>query len=213
MSNSGFINHSIGENHFVIYTPRDLKSPAPAILFLHGRGESGTDGIKQTAIGLCHAIRMNAAAWPFLVIAPQKPTPDQLWPEFTKRINQALQYAEGCYKIDPHRRYITGLSQGGNGTLELAAALDWQFAAAAPVCGWFTHPESAAKLKNIPVWAFHGLADTVIKPEESQRAVELIAAAGGSAKLTEYPGVAHNSWDKAYQDLDLPAWLLSHSLD
>ncbi len=29
---------------------------------------------------------------------------------------------------------------------------------------------------------------------------------------TEYPGVGHNSWDKAYAEDDLINWLLSKSL-
>lgn len=210
---TGFINHTVDGNDFVIYTPRVFKTPAPAILFLHGRGESGTDGIKQTAIGLGHAIRMSAADWPFIVVAPQKPDFDSLWPAHIQRINQTLEFADANHQIDPHRRYITGLSQGGNGTFELATSLTWQFAAAAPVCGWIEDLSTANKLKDIPLWAFHGDADTAVNIEDSRQAVAAITAAGGKAKLTEYPGVGHNSWDNAYQKESLGNWFLSHSLD
>jgi len=211
--NSGFINHTVDGNKFVIYVPREIKSPAPAILFLHGRGESGTDGTKQTAIGLPHAIRTKAEEWPFIVICPQKPDFESLWPAHIKRINQSLEFAEQNHKIDPHRRYITGLSQGGHGTFQLAASLAWQFAAAAPVCGWITDPEAAKRIRQIPLWAFHGDADPVVKVEQSRTAVAAILAEGGNAKLTEFKGVTHNSWDDAYQKSGLAEWLLSHSLD
>jgi hypothetical protein len=38
--------------------------------------------------------------------------------------------------------------------------------------------------------------------------VEALRAAGGSARETEYRGVGHNSWDRAYNDPGLIAWML-----
>ncbi len=32
---------------------------------------------------------------------------------------------------------------------------------------------------------------------------------GIGVKYTEYPGVSHNSWDKAYAEPDLTAWLFA----
>lgn len=211
---TGFLDCAVGPNEFVVYVPRHpLPVPAPAILFLHGMGESGTDGIKQSAIGLGHAIRLKSADWPFLVVMPQKPDAQLLWPNYVDRINETLEYADAHFEIDPHRRYITGLSQGGNGTFELATSLAWQFAAAAPVCGWIDSETAAAKLREIPIWAFHGDADTAVPIAKGRAAVESIVAAGGNAKLKEYPGVGHNSWDDAYQKESLGAWFLKHSLD
>ena len=37
---------------------------------------------------------------------------------------------------------------------------------------------------------------------------EALKAANADVKYTEYPGVGHNSWDKAYAEADLPPWLL-----
>jgi predicted peptidase len=39
--------------------------------------------------------------------------------------------------------------------------------------------------------------------------IHAIQLAGGSAKYTEYAGVGHNSWDKAYAETDLYVWLFS----
>ena len=33
---------------------------------------------------------------------------------------------------------------------------------------------------------------------------------GGVVKYTEYEGVGHNSWDKAYAEPNFFSWLLSH---
>ncbi len=82
-----------------------------------------------------------------------------------------------------------------------------RFAAAVPVCG-SGNAKTADKLKDLPVWAFHGDADTAVKVEGSRDMVEAIKKAGGHPKYTEYPGVGHNSWDKAYGTDELYTWLL-----
>ncbi len=38
--------------------------------------------------------------------------------------------------------------------------------------------------------------------------VAALKAAGGDPKFTEYPGVGHNCWDKAYATPELYDWLL-----
>ena len=93
--------------------------------------------------------------------------------------------------------------------MRLANQLRWKFAAAAPVCGWADPAEAAANLREIPVWAFHGDADSVVPVSGTQLAIKAILAEGGNAKETIYPGVDHNSWDLAYAS-ELPEWLLQH---
>ena len=44
---------------------------------------------------------------------------------------------------------------------------------------------------------------------ESRKMDEAMRAAGGNVRYTEYPGVGHNSWDKAYAEPELPQWLLA----
>jgi predicted peptidase len=39
--------------------------------------------------------------------------------------------------------------------------------------------------------------------------VKALEASGGKPKYTEYPDVAHNSWDKAYSDPEMMKWLFS----
>jgi len=63
---------------------------------------------------------------------------------------------------------------------------------------------------NIPIWLFHGDADTTIPVDESRRIYAALQAAGAKdTHYTEYPGVGHNSWDKAYADEAMWAWLFS----
>ena len=59
---------------------------------------------------------------------------------------------------------------------------------------------------------FHGDADPSVPVEQSRRMAEALKAAGADFKYTEYPGIDHNSWDKAYAEPELVPWLLAHSL-
>jgi len=76
--------------------------------------------------------------------------------------------------------------------------------------------EVAPRVARLPVWAFHGLRDDVVDPRETlaimQEVRRLRGSTGGDpddARLTLYPVAGHNSWDAAYAEPDLAAWLLS----
>jgi hypothetical protein len=112
------------------------------------------------------------------------------------------------FSVDDKRLYLTGLSMGGYGTWDLLARYPDMFAAAVPVCGGGDE-SMAAKMKDVPIWCFHGGADPTVPTQRSRDMIKAIKDAGGNPKYTEYPGVGHNSWDKAYSDKDLPAWLFS----
>ncbi len=112
------------------------------------------------------------------------------------------------YNLDDQRLYITGLSMGGYGTWDVIARYPKLFAAAVPVCGGGDEA-LASKMKDIPIWCFHGGADPTVPPDRSRNMIKAIKEAGGDPKYTEYPGVGHNSWDKAYSEPELPKWLFS----
>ena len=111
--------------------------------------------------------------------------------------------------VDKKRVYLTGLSQGGFGTWSTAAEYPDKFAAIAPVCGG-GKMEWAKKYGKLPIWNFHGDADRIVPPKLSRMMVEAIKKTGGNVTYTEYPGVGHNSWNKAYATPKLYEWFLSH---
>ncbi|HEY4641356.1 MAG TPA: phospholipase, partial [Thermoanaerobaculia bacterium] len=65
---------------YSVYVPRefDASKSWPVILFLHGSGERGTDGLKPTQIGVAAAIRANPDRVPAIAVFPQAP-PDSRW--------------------------------------------------------------------------------------------------------------------------------------
>jgi predicted peptidase len=97
---------------------------------------------------------------------------------------------------------------GGYGTWDLLARHPKMFAAAVPVCGGGDE-SMAAVMKDVPIWCFHGGADPTVPTQRSRNMIKAIKEAGGNPKYTEYPGVGHNSWDKAYSEPELPGWLFA----
>ncbi|MCA9047007.1 MAG: prolyl oligopeptidase family serine peptidase, partial [Planctomycetaceae bacterium] len=112
------------------------------------------------------------------------------------------------HAIDEDRIYVMGLSMGGYGTWDLLARHPEKFAAGVPICGGGDEKQ-AAKIKEMPIWVFHGDADTAVKVERSRNMVAAIKEAGGKPKYTEYPGVGHNSWTPAINEPEILPWLFS----
>jgi predicted peptidase len=98
---------------------------------------------------------------------------------------------------------------GGYGTWHLAAAQPQRFAAIAPICGG-GNPTQAPKLKNLPVWAFHGAKDDVVPLSESEIMVSALQGCGGNVKFTVYPEAKHDSWTQTYNNPELYQWFLQH---
>lgn len=174
----------------------------PVLLFLHGSGERGDDLEKVKIHGPPKLIAAGREL-PFVVVSPQ--SPQRGWNILA--LNALLDDLLATHRIDPDRVYLTGLSMGGRGTWDLAAAYPERFAAIVPICG-SGNPQDARKLKDIPTWAFHGAKDEGVLPERSQDMIDAIKKAGGDAKLTVYPNAAHDAWTEAYNNPELYQWLL-----
>lgn len=197
---------------YVVYVPAsyDGKSPMPVLVFLHGAGECGSDGTKHVAQGIGTAILWHNEQWPFIVIMPQKPDIRDPWEKHDAAVMAMLAQTRKEYKTDRSRTYLTGLSQGGHGTWVIGGNHPDVWAAIAPICGYGDPSAIAPPLKGMAIWCFHGEADDVVKIEQSKALTEAATAAGAEVKFTTYPGVGHNSWDKAYREEKLAAWLLEH---
>lgn len=183
----------------------------PMIVFLNGSGECGTDGLKQTTQGLGNALRAHPEAWPFVCVFPQKPESSSTWMDHEDLVLATIERTRAELNIDPARIYLTGLSQGGRGTWAIGTHHPELFAALAPVCGYGPNEQLGTNIKSLPIWAFHGDADTVLSVEESRRLAKAAYGLGAEVKLTIYMGVDHNCWDKAYQEDRLAEWFLTHA--
>ncbi|MEX2132448.1 MAG: hypothetical protein WD772_13280 [Pseudohongiellaceae bacterium] len=215
---TGFLDRSITidnvEHRYQVYVPRSYRSdsPLPAILFLHGAGERGDDGLKQTQVGIGAAIRLNPARWPAITVFPQVPT-GLIWDgEPARAAMAALDATLVEFAIDDSRVYLTGISMGGRGTLHLGYHYSDRFAAIVAICTpvtslEFTLAEFAVRTRTIPMWLFHGDADVVVPVDHSHQIVAARREASAPGRYTEFPGVNHNSWDPAYAMEELAEWL------
>jgi acetyl esterase/lipase len=58
--------------------------------------------------------------------------------------------------------------------------------------------------------ADRGDADDVVPQLQAEAMARALTALGHPPRLTIYPGVGHDSWDRAYAGEQLPKWLLAH---
>ena len=199
-----------GERKYSVYVPPgyDGSKIFPVILFLHGSSARGQDGILPVQGGLGPAILNRPGGLPAIVVFPQARESWAADSADSKAALLALADVMTSYATDPQRVVLTGLSMGGRGSWELAAAHPEKFAAVVPICGP-GQAENAPKIKGLPVWTFCGDADRDEIVLSLRAMVEALNGAGAIARLTEYRGVGHNSWDRAYNDPELIDWMLA----
>lgn len=177
----------------------------PLVVFLHGIGERGTD---IELIKKHGPPKLLSAGQKFeAVIASLQCETNDVWnPHGVKAVTDHLVQT---LRIDPDRVYLTGLSMGGYGTWDTAFAYPNMYAAIAPICGSAGIRERLAeRIKHVPCWIFHGDADPTVSVEYSKKIHTALKKAGSNAKLTLYPGVAHDSWTQTYENPEFWTWLL-----
>lgn len=203
----------------------------PLVLFLHGRGESGTDNEKQLTHGakmfLQDSIRKN---YPAIVVFPQCAS-NSYWsnvqmittgsktgkrtfyfvpvgePSQSMKMLQALvANLLERYPVKMDQVYVMGLSMGGMGTFELVRRMPGLFAAAIPICGG-AHTATAAQLIKTSWWIFHGGKDDVVLPVYSEKMYEALQKVKAKVQFKLFPDANHNSWDPAFAEPGLLKWL------
>jgi predicted peptidase len=219
--------------------PKDYDSSRnyPLILFLHGAGERGSDNKAQLIHGSSLFARADVQAnHPAIVVFPQCPAND-FWSnvritidtvakkrsfefqengEPTPVMRRLLQWFPEFMDQMPVNRaqvYVMGLSMGGMGTFEIVRRMPNVFAAAIPICGG-ANPATAKQIRRVPFWVIHGAADEVVPASLSEGMVMALQQYYDAADMqfTLYPGVKHNSWDKAFAEKDLLPWLFANQL-
>ena len=194
---------------YLLFLPAQYnqKDQWPLIFFIHGGGEKGLDIEKVKTHGPPKIVQ-DKPDFPFIVLAPQCP-PDDSWTERTETLVTLLDHIIDKYKVDPDRVYLTGMSMGGYGSWKLAADYPEKFAAVVPICGG-GYTRWARRLKDTPIWAFHGAKDQAVPLARSEEMVQAVKDAGGNVQLTVYPGAGHDSWTRTYKNPKLYDWLLEY---
>jgi predicted peptidase len=190
----------------------------PLVIFLHGKSERGKDN--ETHLQHLQILFNQKSFDKFrcFVFAPQCPK-KYFWSDLIsnkkltstptpalRMVIETMNKIIKDYPIDTTRIYVTGVSMGGFATWELITRFPERFAAAVPVCGG-GDASAVQKIKNIPIWAFHGAQDSLVPPARSRAMVYALQAAGSLPGYTEYPDAQHNSWVYAYKEPHLLQWV------
>lgn len=203
----------------------------PLVLFLHGRGESGTNNESQLIHGsklfLQDSIRKN---YPAIVVFPQC-SKNSYWSNVLHILDdaktgkrnfhfikdgeptQAMKLLMGLtgyllerYPVKKQQVYVMGLSMGGMGTFELVRRMPNVFAAAIPICGG-ADPATAKALTKTRWWIFHGGKDDVVLPIYSERMVTALQQQKAKVQFKLFPNANHNSWDATFAEPGLLRWM------
>jgi poly(3-hydroxybutyrate) depolymerase len=196
-----------------LYLPKEYgqkNQKWPMILFLHGSFQQGRD-LSKIGTPIPPNVKEITNDFPFVVVTPQCPDEYDAWP--SDLLADLVDEAVAKYDVDARRVYVTGVSLGGRGSWSVAVDYPDRFAAIVPVCGTYDHPERISRIKDVPVWAFHGDQDKVVLFSDVQKMVEDLKACGGNVKFTIYQGAGHGISGRTYRNKELYEWLLQQRND
>lgn len=197
-----------GSLHYLVRYPagyRDIERH-PTILFFHGAGSRGSD-LAILRNNPYFQITDEYGDFPFLTFAPQ--CRENTWFDSFETLIAFAQTIALRPDVDETRLYVMGASMGGYATWQLGMSLPDLFAAMVPICGGGMY-WNAGRLKDMPIWAFHGKLDDTVYVEESVKMTDWVRRYGGDPRLTIYPENGHNAWSDTYGNKEVFNWLLQH---
>ena len=182
----------------------------PMILVLHASYQQGRD-LSRIGTPVPPNVEDIKSDFPFVVVTPQCPDEYDAWP--SDLLVDLIDDIVLKYDVDARQIYVTGVSLGGRGTWSIAVDFPERFAAIVPVCGTYGHPERISRIKDVPVWAFHGDQDKVVLFSVVKKMVGDLKACGGNVRFTIYKGAGHNISGRTYRNKELYKWLLQQRND
>jgi len=196
----------------------------PLVILCHGAGERGTNNVTQLVWGgpqLLDYMREKGIEGYFLAgqVPEGKRWVEKDWAALSHRMDKDPSETMGLLlalidrirtelPVDPARIYVTGVSMGGYGTWELLQRRPELFAAGMPCCGGGDTHE-AWRLRDVPVWAWHGDTDGAVPVSRSRDMVSALWAIDGKIRYTEIPGCGHGVWGPAYASREALDWLFA----
>ncbi|MEO3473970.1 hypothetical protein AAFN86_19025 [Roseomonas sp. CAU 1739] len=181
---------------FALYVPEtyDAARPPPLVVALHGGSGNGADFLWTWL--------REARARGLLLVAPT--APGRTWSlddpgADGEVIDRILADVEARWPIDPTRRLLTGMSDGGTFAYGLGLQDGQRFSHLAPVAAAF-HPvlmmlAHPARLRGLPIRILHGARDWMFPAATAREAARVLAGAGALVSHEELPDLAH-AWPR-----------------
>lgn len=186
---------------YLIYHPTG--TPKGAILFLHGKGQRGTNIDRLEETGLPKNLK-DGYETDYIVVSPQVRENESGW--WRVHVGQALEYIRSQYLIlKPH---ITGLSMGGIGVGACMNNFPKDFETFGIVSGWLPSVNSILsdpdKFKDQRVKYWHDLGDDVVGINRNFSAHGALKSMIGNdidLKAEIFNRNTHGAWNLVYPDL------------
>ena len=110
-------------------------------------------------------------------------------------IDRMVEEVAGQWNVDPGRRLLTGMSDGGTFTYVLGLRAGCRFTHLAPVAAAF-HPmlmtfADGARVRDLPVHILHGAQDWMFSPELAREARQALEQAGAAVVHREIADLSH----------------------
>jgi predicted peptidase len=197
------------------------RSALPLVIWFHGADGTDTDNAAQVLGDQQAGTRVwtreaTQAAHPAFVLAPQSPL---AWgyvddPKLERIGIPDIAALVGAvareFRIDDRRIYLAGQSAGVRGLWAVVNGGALTPAAVVLVCPEFKPQDdspSPSRMVHVPMWAFVGKND----PGSIGLAhlITQLRAAGGTPRVTEYAGMGHDIWARAFSEPGLVDWVLA----
>ena len=175
-----------------VYLPDDYRGdePFPLIVYLAGNSGPAVEGVQ-----------LGSAAFErtgYLVVYPN--ALGGWWRTTTEiMVDSLLNEVMRKYNVDPERVYISGLSNGGTGTLDYVSLWPHRFSAAVVAMGaglfGFTEPGGdrpfVSNVVHVPMLFLHGKKDPVIEAGATTKTVDSLRAQHADVAMKLFPDREH----------------------
>jgi len=177
---------------FSLYVPENYEPTRPCPLVVAMHGGSGNGGAflwswlreARTRGFVLMAPTARGSTWSLLEPQIDGPNIDNMVADVAARWN-----------IDPERKLLTGMSDGGTFAYVLGLRGDCQFTHLAPIAAAF-HPlligmADADRLRDLPIYIVHGHEDWMFPPELARNAERALRKAGANVTYREVADLSH----------------------
>ena len=191
---------------YQVYLPQGYQthpdSLYPVLIYLHGGSHRGNNPELLKEWGPPMRVA-RGEQFPFIMVFPQCPA-NKLW--ITENWFEPLMAdLKAKYRIDTKAVYVTGISMGGFGTWQVAMDFPDRIAGIAPLCGSTRDSLEICRIRQVPIWAFHGVNDGLVRVINTDRLVKRLKACNGNIRYSRLENRHHGIWN-LYDNNEIFDW-------
>ena len=192
---------------YLVLTPDDVgqNEKLPLVVSLHGVGTYGDDP-EVLAEGVAYKAYYKFTPRAILMIPHSRFEP---WSTQIHTLKAVIDEVADRFHADMTRISLIGASMGGYGTWEMLCSFPSFFSCGVVICGGGM-AFRAPSVTHLPIRLYHGDKDTTVLPARAEEMLAAVRHADPEAdiRLTVCENVAHDSWNRAYLEDNILAWMI-----